>query len=221
VAKDMVLTAGHCIFPHPTSGSVQIKRHDLNSTDGEEIEVKEFISHPSYDDYTKEFDYALLVLERATTQDIKLIRLNSDENFPAVGSVARVMGWGLIQNESKDNRTKTAIAMEVDVNVISNAECGARWADMNMTIEDFHICTFEHKAKAPVRVTLVRLSCHEFSLISKPSCSFILLLNLYQVVHSSFLVHLLSKMFRLALYHLVRNIAFKESWTCLLMYPIN
>jgi secreted trypsin-like serine protease len=45
VAKDVVLTAAHCIKdkksdPLPTSGSVQIKRHDLNSNDGEEIKVK-------------------------------------------------------------------------------------------------------------------------------------------------------------------------------------
>jgi secreted trypsin-like serine protease len=54
-------------------------RQDLTSNDGEEIDVKKFIRHPSYNDDTLDFNYALLVLERTTTQDIKLIRLNSDE----------------------------------------------------------------------------------------------------------------------------------------------
>jgi trypsin len=69
-AKDVVLSSAHCIFPLPTSTLVTIKRQDLNSNDGEEIKVKEFIRHPSYNDDTLDFDYALLALERATTQDI-------------------------------------------------------------------------------------------------------------------------------------------------------
>jgi secreted trypsin-like serine protease len=116
----------------------------LNNTDvGEDIMVKDWIPHPDYDDDSADFDYALLVLESATTQDIELIRLNSDENFPAVGSVARIMGWGLTKNEGEgdENRTDTNIAMEAVVNIISNAECAAYHDDT--TIEDFHICTFE------------------------------------------------------------------------------
>jgi hypothetical protein len=56
---------------------------------------KDWVMHPNYS-YQPNYDndYALFVLECATTQDIKLVRLNSDENFPAVGSVARIMGWG-------------------------------------------------------------------------------------------------------------------------------
>ncbi|MEY3179342.1 MAG: hypothetical protein RJB42_1585 [Bacteroidota bacterium] len=53
----------------------------------------------SYNNDTLDFDYALLVFERATTQDIKLIMLNSDENFPAPDSVARIMGWGQTTTE--------------------------------------------------------------------------------------------------------------------------
>jgi secreted trypsin-like serine protease len=92
VAKDVVLTAAHCIDPLPTSTLVTIKRFDLTTNDGEVIMVKDQNLHPTWNKTTVNFDYALLVLERATTQDIKLIQLNSDEKFPALGSVAHVMG---------------------------------------------------------------------------------------------------------------------------------
>jgi trypsin len=141
VAKDVVLTASHCIFdPIPDSAYVTIGRTDLTSTDGEEIKVRKMIPHPDYSgepDY--DYDYALLVLERATTQDIKLITLNSDENFPAPGSVARIMGWGATDAYGT---VYPDTPSEADVNVISKAECAAS-AYNNHTIEDFHICTFE------------------------------------------------------------------------------
>jgi hypothetical protein len=133
VAKDVVLTAPHCIdVKNRKSASVQIK--------GEEIKVKEFIIHPRWWNAIRDwFAFALVVLERPTTQDIKLIRLNSDENFPAPNSLARVMGWGY----TDANKTDTDVAFQADVNLISNAECAAKWADKNVTIGDYNICTFE------------------------------------------------------------------------------
>lgn len=135
MAKDVVLTASHCIEPLPTSGSVVIKRHDLTSNDGERINVKEFILHPSFNPKTLAFDYALVVLERATTQDVKLIVLNSDQNFPAAGSVARIMGWGLTTHQP--DAAGSDVVLEADVNVISNNQC----AGLVKGIEDHTICT--------------------------------------------------------------------------------
>jgi secreted trypsin-like serine protease len=135
VAKDVVLTASHCIEPLPTSGSVVIKRHDLTSNDGERINVKEFILHPSYNPKTFAFDYALVVLERATTQDVKLIVLNSDQNFPAAGSVARIMGWGRTTHQPGSG---SDVALEADVNVISNNQCAGLTGEV---IGDHTICT--------------------------------------------------------------------------------
>jgi secreted trypsin-like serine protease len=143
----MVLTAAHCIFPIPTppsSASVKIMRQDLNSNDGEEIKVIKFIPHPDYD--KPDVDYALLVLERATTQDIKLIKLNSDENFPAPGSVAHVMGWGDTNGYNTTERLPSDVALEADVNVVSNAECDSKWGPDR--IEAFHICTFDQDKAA-------------------------------------------------------------------------
>jgi secreted trypsin-like serine protease len=135
----MVLTAAHCI-ENRISAKVQINRNEWrNSNVGEEIDVKEFIIHPNFRfPRGLDHDYALLVLESATTQDIKLIGLNSDENFPAPDSPSRVMGWG----RTEENKPSD-VALEVGVNVISNAECGAGWAGTPVIIAGFHICTFE------------------------------------------------------------------------------
>jgi secreted trypsin-like serine protease len=142
VAKDMVLTAAHCIDamgedPLPNSISVTIMRRALNSTDGEEIKSKEIIKHPQWDSDKIDFDYALLVLDRATTQDVKLIKLNSDPNFPPPDSPSRVMGWGKTETGNGSN-----VPFEVDVNVISNVECDTFWGGEGR-IHNVHICTLE------------------------------------------------------------------------------
>jgi secreted trypsin-like serine protease len=174
VAKDVVLTAAHCITDIVSTKStlVTIKRFDLTNTDvGEVIKVKNWIVHPDWNSDKKEFDYALLVLECATTQDIKLVQLNSDENFPLPGALARTMGWG--KTEVSDG---SDVALKVDTEVISNVECREKLAVSNAKIEDFHICTFKQsKGVCGGDSGEIELS---FGFISKPSCSFILSIKL-------------------------------------------
>jgi trypsin len=146
VAKDMVLTAAHCLT-NRISAKVQINRNEwTNSNVGEEIDVKEFIIHPQWNEATTAFDYALLVLERATTQDIKLIKLNSDEIFPAPETMAHLMGWGLTAPPGEQGQLSN-VALEVDLKVVSNDVCREAWKSPppelevpSSSIQDFHIC---------------------------------------------------------------------------------
>jgi hypothetical protein len=102
---------------------VQINRNEWRDTNvGEEINAKEFIFHPQWNKTSTSFDCALLVLERATSEDTKLIGLNSDENFPAPGTTAHLMGWGLTSAGNPSD-----VALEVDLKVISNDECNTKW----------------------------------------------------------------------------------------------
>jgi hypothetical protein len=114
----------------------------MESKDGEEIKVKEFIIHPKYGaPYRLSYDFALLVLERATTQNIKLIRLNTNK-YPTPGKTVRVMGWGRTSPSGKGSK----VAKKVDVKVVSNADCKAIWGGHK--IFDDNICAFQPKKKS-------------------------------------------------------------------------
>ncbi|KAL7481538.1 hypothetical protein ACHAW6_007218 [Cyclotella cf. meneghiniana] len=77
------------------------------------------IIHPDYDDNTMAYDFALVILEAATTQDVKFIKLNHDDFFPSVNSTSRVMGWGT----TTEGGSLSDILLEVDLPVISNEDC--------------------------------------------------------------------------------------------------
>lgn len=92
IAPDTVLTAAHCI--DGSSFNVIINRHDLRTTDGESIPRRKEIKHPSYNANTMSNDFALVFLNRGTTEKVDFVKLNQDESYPAAGSMSRAMGWG-------------------------------------------------------------------------------------------------------------------------------
>lgn len=92
IAPDTVLTAAHCI--DGSSFNVIINRHDLRTTDGESIPRRKEIKHPSYNANTMSNDFALVFLNRGTTEKVDFVKLNQDESYPATGSMSRAMGWG-------------------------------------------------------------------------------------------------------------------------------
>jgi secreted trypsin-like serine protease len=122
VTKDVVLTAAHCIDEVIKEDVwVYIRRWNMQSeNDGEAIRAKELIMHPYYYDGngTTNYDYALIVLRKATTQDVKLITLNTDNNVPTPGTSVRVMGWGRTEPQGDTSD----IPRKVNLKVISKAE---------------------------------------------------------------------------------------------------
>ncbi len=113
IAPDIVLSAAHC-----SGGSYHaiIGRHDLDTNDGDEVEVKKEIVHPDYDASNTDNDFMLLILvsvagshrdlvtihsnlfscffqERPTTAKVAMVQLNDDPLVPEVGSEVIVMGW--------------------------------------------------------------------------------------------------------------------------------
>lgn len=112
------MTAAHCIDPW-NSAFVAINGHDTTDWEGEVIPMTKAIIHPDYDDNTMAYDFALVILEAATTQDVKFIKLNHDDFFPSVNSTSRVMGWGT----TTEGGSLSDILLEVDLPVISNEDC--------------------------------------------------------------------------------------------------
>lgn len=119
IAPDMVLTAAHC---QGLLNSIVIGRHNLNSTDGEQIPIKWVTPHAEYNTSTLDSDLMLVLLEWPTTMNVPLVKLNADKNRPRVGESVAVMGWG---DTTVDDFTIEAsdVLMSVDIHVISNQDC--------------------------------------------------------------------------------------------------
>jgi secreted trypsin-like serine protease len=145
VKSDVVLTAAECIHGYgPGDVSVVINRKDMDDkSKGEEIDAKELILHPKYDDnHDKNFDFGLIVLKKATTEHNKVFILNKDEDFPKTGEEATVMGWGCTNPPAKkdpDEDDLSDVALHVDLKVLSNDKCKKEWPDRIKNIISVHL----------------------------------------------------------------------------------
>ena len=130
MAYDVVLTAAHCVSTSASPGYVRINGHNRLNWEGEGIPIAKTIKHPNS-------DVALLVLERPTTENVHLVNLNSDNSYPGLDLTATAMGWG-----KKETGWSSNVAMEVDLSLISNADCAKCW-DPFRSIGNDVLCTFE------------------------------------------------------------------------------
>jgi len=120
ITKDVVLTAAHCqSFPY----DVVIGRHDLRDENvGEKIGVTRELPNPDYDQVKTDNDFMLVFLDRATTENVDLIKLNDAASIPGEDDTATVVGWGDTDIDPYVTELSDVL-LEVDANVISNDEC--------------------------------------------------------------------------------------------------
>lgn len=118
---------------------VIINRHDLRTSEGETIPKKTEIKHPSYNPDSMDNDFAIVFLDRATTEEVDFVVLNQDDSFPdaAAGAVSRAMGWGTTSSGGSSSN----VLREVDLPVISNQKCDEMYPAYK--IFDSNICTFQ------------------------------------------------------------------------------
>lgn len=127
-----VLTAGHCVsFTEANQVwevDVVVGRHDLRfGTDGERIGVADIFRHPGYDNATLANDLALLRLERAATAGSPIALASSaNASLFEPGDMATVIGWGATR-EDPPAPTYPDTLHEVDVPIVSDADCGAAY----------------------------------------------------------------------------------------------
>jgi secreted trypsin-like serine protease len=119
VAPRWVLTAGHC----PTPAYVGLGRHDLTTTDGEQIAVSGAVLHPSFEtvNATPRYDFQLLHLATASAQPV--LRLAAQT--PPVGAVVRIAGWG--RTTTAPGTPTSTVLMEAPLQVVSDASCATVW----------------------------------------------------------------------------------------------
>jgi trypsin len=120
ISPDIVLTAAHC---GGGSYDVVINRPNQNSNGGQTIGKKREITHPQYNPRTTDNDFNIVVLDKpADMSKAKLVKLNSNKNYPAVGQEVTVIGFG-DTNPSDYVSDLSDRLMEVTVNCISNDDC--------------------------------------------------------------------------------------------------
>ena len=121
-----MLTAAHCLNDGYQDFTAVMGRTDITEDGGDEIPVLTGIVHDQFDyEGTWECDFALLFLTWPTTATtVQLTNLNTDESFPASGTIGTVIGWGDL-NKDEEIYEGTDILMTIDTTVLSNEECAA------------------------------------------------------------------------------------------------
>ena len=119
-----VLTAAHCVdfLESPDEVAVAVSRTNLNSTEGQRVDVRAIYIHPDYDPDLVSPDVALLRLARPVT-GIEPIQLagSGDDSFETAGTLLTVIGWG---NTSTTGQASFPDALrEVVVPVVDDATC--------------------------------------------------------------------------------------------------
>lgn len=120
IAKDVVLSAAHCAQGAGPKFDVVVRRHALNSDEGEVISVKEQVLHPQYKSSGTDNDFNLIFLSRSVDADF--VRLNSNGTTPEEGDSVTVMGWGDTV-ASNSYALLSSTLREVELKVVSNQNC--------------------------------------------------------------------------------------------------
>ncbi|KAL7502314.1 hypothetical protein ACHAXN_000296 [Cyclotella atomus] len=122
------------------SFDVIINRHDLTTSAGESIPRRKEIKHPNYNGNTMTNDFALVFLNRGTTEKVDFVKLNQDNSYPSAGSSSRAMGWGTTSSGGSSSSVLREV-QQVDLPVISNQQCSQQYPQE--TIFANNICTFK------------------------------------------------------------------------------
>ena len=157
IAKDIVLTAGHCNgeMMGLATYRVVVGRYDQTQTwIGRSIKIKNEVQHPQYNGDTVDYDFNIVALTEMINEkddnngdsSIQIVKLNSDTTVPAVGAATSVVGWG-------DTRDISSVLMETEVYVVSNEQCekskgtvatdfGQMFTNMEGQITENMMCAF-------------------------------------------------------------------------------
>ncbi|KAL3799498.1 hypothetical protein ACHAWO_002392 [Cyclotella atomus] len=149
VAIDTVLTAAHCtnqVSESSTPITVVVGRHDLSSSEGEELAVEEELVHPKHLQ-TVEYDndFALLFLKRPTTSKVDFVTLNHGSSRPTRNQSVKVLGWG--DTDVTKRSEGSDLLNEASLRIIPNQRCNdveGYWSGMfvsfNGYIADSMVC---------------------------------------------------------------------------------
>lgn len=133
IAENWAVTAAHCVGywegpTDPQNLKIVVGRHDLNSTVGQEIQIKTIIVHEDYAGYIHEMqqenDIALLELSTSVSDKHALILSEQSTELAAPGRYMMVAGWGYTQEWG----AKAIKLMHVSVPVVTENQCAQAYS---------------------------------------------------------------------------------------------
>ena len=132
IDEEWVLTAAHCITDAFSLGinewDVILGAVDLsNPNQGfERIRVKEAFLHPGFGLIgNRNFDIALLQLERPSAKLPVKLPVQGDQSHYAAGIAGKVLGWGLADTNTYES---SPVLQEADIKVIDLSDCNSQAA---------------------------------------------------------------------------------------------
>ncbi|KAJ3213690.1 hypothetical protein HK099_007229 [Clydaea vesicula] len=129
IAKNLLLTAGHCSAGSASSRKVTVWRYDISKTAASEqavqYSVEKIITHPSYTGSPVPLnDVSVWVLKQTSNpanRVVQTVNYAKTADHPLFPGKVRAIGWGTTrQGGGGSLATKLR---QVDINLISNAEC--------------------------------------------------------------------------------------------------
>lgn len=141
ISIDVVLTAAHCtnhISQNRDPIRVIVGRHDLSTSKGEELQVKEERVHPKYlQSVEYDNDFALLFLKKATMSKVDLATLNHGSSRPRGYQSVKVLGWG---DTSVTRSGGNGLLNEANLRIIPNQRCNnveGYWSGMYVSFNGY------------------------------------------------------------------------------------
>ncbi|TAL50208.1 MAG: serine protease [Methylovulum sp.] len=151
IRADWVITASHCVYGENTdSFHIVAGVHNLKEDKGQQVKIKRIIMHPKYNNFTKDFDVALLQLKTPVKNAVTLPMIPG--NTDLAGAMSTVIGWGNMSNNQYDFFPFKL--QEVQLPIVSNQEC----RDL-----------FEQKGQGPEAITN-NMMCAGYFSGGKDSC---------------------------------------------------
>ncbi|KXJ83415.1 hypothetical protein RP20_CCG006290 [Aedes albopictus] len=139
ISAGAVLTAAHCVYytnAEPTDFSIRAGS-TLRNEGGQLITVAQMFIHPDYDDWTLEWDIAVLKLSENLVfgAGVQPVALPASSLKISPGSTASIAGWGSLyyQGPSRSH------LQQVSVPIVDNGACSVAYQNFG-PIWSFHLC---------------------------------------------------------------------------------
>ncbi|XP_076153710.1 serine protease 33-like [Alosa pseudoharengus] len=144
INKEWLLTAAHCLSDNSATSGLQVilgmHNQSTSSSDVVVRGVAEVILHPNYNHTTSTNDIALLRLASSVTFSTRVrpACLAAQNSSVSVGSRTWVAGWGSIK--MGEPLPAPGTLQEVEVPVVSNADCKTAYKGYQIIINNDMIC---------------------------------------------------------------------------------